>query len=69
MQLIVDGDAPPPLARAADQLPQKSAAADVCEEEAVDMDSLTNAAANAAGGIDLLTEAFPGAEVLDPEPD
>ena len=69
VQLIVDGDAPPPLARAADQAPQKSAADDVREEETVDMDSLTNAAANAAGGIDLLTEAFPGAEVLDPEPD
>ena len=66
VQLIVDGDAPPPLARAADQ-PKKPAGDDVREEETVDMDALTNAAADAAGGIDLLTEAFPGAEVLDPE--
>ena len=69
VQLTVDGDAPPPVARAADPAPPKPAADDISEEETVDMDSLTDAAANAAGGIDLLTEAFPGAEVLDPEPD
>ncbi len=33
----------------------------------IDLDALTDASADAAGGIDLLTEAFPGAELVDPE--
>ena len=71
LQLVVDGDAPPPAARATDRPaaqpePTPEAAE---EEEVIDLDSLTDADADAAGGIDLLTEAFPGAELVNPDED
>ena len=68
LQLVVDGDAPPPVARAIDQ-PAPKVEAPVEEDEVIDLDSLTDASADAAGGIDLLTEAFPGAELIEPDPE
>lgn len=67
LSLVVDGDAPPPTARAVDRPAPK--VDEPVEEEVIDLDSLTDASADAAGGIDLLTEAFPGAELIEPEPE
>ncbi len=70
LTLVVDGDAPPPVARAADQpAPAPTVESPAEEEEVIDLDSLTDASADAAGGIDLLTEAFPGAELMDQDPE
>ncbi len=55
------------MARAADQAPAKPEASDAEPDEVIDLDALTDASADAAGGIDLLTEAFPGAELVDPD--
>lgn len=68
LQLMVDGDAPPPTARAVDRPREPEPGAGPAEEEAVDLSALTDADPDAAGGIDLLTEAFPGAEIVDPDP-
>ncbi|MEM7288409.1 MAG: hypothetical protein AAF480_18845, partial [Actinomycetota bacterium] len=67
LELVVDGDAPPPTARAVDRPVAK--VEDPVEDEVIDLDSLTDASADAAGGIDLLTEAFPGAELIEPDPE
>ena len=49
--------------------PARKVEAPVEEDEVIDLDSLTDASADAAGGIDLLTEAFPGAELIEPDPE
>ena len=67
LALVVDGDAPPPTARAVDRPAPK--VEEPVEDEVIDLDSLTDASADAAGGIDLLTEAFPGAELIEPDPE
>ncbi len=63
LQLVVDdqqhssGAAHDPVADPAPSQP---------EDEVVDLSELTDARPDQAGGLDLLTEAFPGAEVIDP---
>ncbi len=71
LELIVDGDAPAPPARAAEPGPPPrraepdDAAGDAAEEEAVDLGGLTDADAATAGGVSILTDAFPGAELIE----
>jgi len=45
--------------------PSTPAAPEPAEEDAIDPSELTDASDAATSGLDLLTEAFPGAEVLD----
>ncbi len=65
LTLVVDGDATPPPVRAADPAGAKPKPTTQDEAE-VDLSALTDADPDAAGGMDLLAEAFPGAELVDP---
>ena len=60
--LVVDGDPPPPSGMA----PGPAAAApDPEPDEAIDLTELIDASPDEAGGVELLTEAFPGAELIE----
>ncbi len=68
VELVVDDNAVAPTPRAAEPSAQKTrpkAEAD----EVVDLDALTDAEGDAASGVDLLTDAFPGAAFVDTESD
>lgn len=67
LSLVVDGDAAPPPPRSGQSAatPPPPPAED---EEAIDLTELIDAAPDEAGGVELLTEAFPGAEIIDIPP-
>jgi DNA polymerase III subunit gamma/tau len=67
LELVVDNDAPAPTARAGQAPPPKPASAEALEADpdSIDLAELTDAAADEADGLGLLTEAFPGAEVIE----
>jgi hypothetical protein len=61
--LVVDGDPVPPTG-----LPQAApapAAESEPDDEAIDLTELIDASPDEAGGVELLTEAFPGAELIE----
>ncbi len=68
IQLVVDGDAVAPAPRAPEPAAAKPPSQAQPEEE-VDLGALTDAEPDAAGGVDLLTDAFPGAELVEHEAD
>lgn len=60
--LVVDGDPVPPSGLPPAPPP---AAAEAEPEEAIDLTELIDASPDEAGGVELLTEAFPGAELIE----
>ncbi len=66
LQLVVDDNAVPPTPRAAEPSTQKPVPKAEAEE-VVDLDALTDAEGDAASGVDLLTDAFPGAAFVETE--
>ncbi len=69
LELVVDGDAPAPPARAAEPAARPDASEPDPGDDEIDLDALTDADDTAAGGVSLLTEAFPGAELIDTDHD
>lgn len=63
LELVVDGEAEPPT-RAADPTPA-APSVPAESEESVDLDALTDAAPETSDGLGMLTDAFPGAELVD----
>ncbi|MGI9624061.1 MAG: DNA polymerase III subunit gamma/tau [Acidimicrobiales bacterium] len=71
LDLVVDDDAPVPAARAGQGQQTKVDEKDrteLDEQHEVDLEGLTDADSASVGGVDLLSEVFPGAEVLEPGP-
>lgn len=64
VELVVDGDAPPAVSSAP---PAAVATSSEPAEETVDLDDLVDAPAGEGDGLRLITDAFPGAEVIDTE--
>jgi len=62
LTLIVDGDAPPPTGTT---VPLVASADPGSDDEAIDLTELVDASPDEAGGVELLTEAFPGAELIE----
>jgi len=67
LELVVDSDAPAPTVRVGQAPPPKPASAEALEADpdSIDFAELTDAAPDEADGLGLLTEAFPGAEVIE----
>jgi hypothetical protein len=59
--LVVDGDPVPPTGLP----PAPPPPAEAEPEEAIDLTELIDASPDEAGGVELLTEAFPGAELVE----
>ncbi len=63
LTLVVDGDPPPPSGTQPAHAPQPSEPSP--DDEAIDLTDLVDASPDEAGGVELLTEAFPGAELVE----